>query len=88
MPTILVSHTQYVTTGAADIGIVAFSLALSPNMKKENGKFYLIPENAHQRLEQAVIITKQGKANDFAQTFLSFVKSDEAKRVLSYFGFK
>ena len=79
---------QFVTTGAADIGIVAYSLALSPNMKKENGKFYLIPENAHQRLEQAVVITKQGKANDFAQTFLSFVKSNEAKQILSYFGFK
>ncbi|HMG89559.1 MAG TPA: molybdate ABC transporter substrate-binding protein [Chryseolinea sp.] len=79
---------QFVTTGAADIGIVAYSLALSPNMKKENGKFYLIPEDAHQRLEQAVVITKQGKANDFAQTFLSFVKSNEAKQVLSYFGFK
>jgi molybdate transport system substrate-binding protein len=79
---------QFVTTGAADIGIVAYSLALSPNMKRENGKFYLIPENAHQRLEQAVVITKQGKANDFAQTFLSFVKSKEAKQILSYFGFK
>ncbi|HEY5917735.1 MAG TPA: molybdate ABC transporter substrate-binding protein [Chryseolinea sp.] len=79
---------QFVTTGAADIGIVAYSLALSPNMKKENGKFYLIPENAHKRLEQAVIITKQGKANDFAQTFLSFVKSNEAKQILAYFGFK
>jgi molybdate transport system substrate-binding protein len=79
---------QFITTGAADIGIVAYSLALSPNMKKENGRFYLIPENAHKRLEQAVIITKQGKANDFAQTFLSFVKSNEAKQILSYFGFK
>jgi molybdate transport system substrate-binding protein len=79
---------QFVTTGAADIGIIAYSLALSPNMKKENGKFYLIPENAHQRLEQAVVVTKQGKANDFARTFLSFVKSSEAKQVLSYFGFK
>ena len=79
---------QFVTTGAADIGIVAYSIALSPNMKKENGKFHLIPENAHQRLEQAVVITKQGKANDFAQTFLSFVKSNEAEQVLSYFGFK
>ena len=79
---------QFVTTGAAEIGIVAYSLALSPNMKKENGKYYLIPENAHQRLEQAVVITKHGKGNDFAQTFLSFVKSDEAKRVLAHFGFK
>jgi molybdate transport system substrate-binding protein len=79
---------QFVTSGAADIGIVAYSLALSPNMKNQGGKFYLIPENAHQRLDQAAVITKRGKANDFAQTFLSFVKSNEAKQVLSYFGFK
>lgn len=79
---------QFVTTGAADIGIVAYSLALSPNMKKENGKYFLIPENSHQRLEQAVVVTKHGKGNDFAQTFLSFVKSDEAKLILSYYGFK
>jgi len=79
---------QFVTSGAADMGIVAYSLALSPNMKKENGKFYLIPENAHRRLEQGVVITKHGKGNDVAQTFLSFVKSNEAKTVLSHFGFK
>jgi molybdate transport system substrate-binding protein len=79
---------QFVTTGAADIGIVAYSLALSPNMKKEKGKFYLIPENAHQRLEQAAVITQHGKENALAQSFLSFVKSNEAKEVLSYFGFK
>jgi molybdate transport system substrate-binding protein len=79
---------QFVTTGAADIGIVAYSLALSPNMKKENGKFYMVPENAHQRLEQAVVVTKHGKGNDLAQTFLSFVESDEAKGALAYFGFK
>ena len=79
---------QFVTTGAADIGILAYSLSLSPNMKKEKGKFFLIPENSHQRLEQAVIITKHGKGNDFAQTFLSFVKSDDAKNILASFGFK
>ena len=79
---------QFVTSGAADIGIVAYSLVLSPNMKKENGKFYVVPENAHQRLEQAVVITKHGKGNDFAQTFLSFVKGDEAKEVFAHFGFK
>ena len=79
---------QFVTTGAADIGIIAYSLALSPNMTKEKGKYFLIPENAHQRLEQAVVITKHGKGNTFAQTFLSFVRSDEAKQILAHFGFK
>lgn len=79
---------QFLTTGAADIGIIAYSLALSPNMKNEKGKFFLIPENSHKRLEQAVIITKHGKGNNFAQTFLSFVKNDDAKNIFSYYGFK
>jgi len=79
---------QFITTGAADIGIVAYSLALSPNMQREGGKYYLIPENTHNRLEQAVVITQHAKGNDLAQTFLTFVKSDEAKKVLGHFGFK
>jgi len=79
---------QFVTTGAADIGIVAYSLALSPNMLKENGKYFLIPENAHKRLEQTVVITQHAKGNALAQTFLTFVKSDDAKKVLAHYGFK
>lgn len=79
---------QFITSGAADIGVVAYSLALSPNMKKENGKYYVIPEESHQRLEQAVVLTKHAKGNEFAQSFFSFVKSDEAKQVLGHFGFK
>src|SRR6478609_11073099 len=51
---------QFITTGAADIGIVALSLAVSPNMKKEGGKYYLIPETSHNRLEQGAVITRHG----------------------------
>ncbi len=35
---------QFASTGAADVGIIALSLALSPNMKKERGEFFVIPE--------------------------------------------
>ena len=78
---------QFVTTGAADIGIVALSLAVSPNMKKENGKYFLIPENSHKPLEQGVVIMHHANGNDYAKIFLEFVKSDTADAILSHFGF-
>ncbi|MEO7991879.1 MAG: molybdate ABC transporter substrate-binding protein [Chryseolinea sp.] len=78
---------QFVTTGAADIGIVALSLALSPNMKNEGGKYYLIPESSHNALEQGAIITKNGKGNDMAKAFIEFMKSETSNSILVYFGF-
>jgi molybdate transport system substrate-binding protein len=78
---------QFVTTGAADIGIVALSLALSPNMKKENGKYFLIPENSHQSLVQGVVIMRHAEGNDLAKDFLEFVKSETSAAILQHFGF-
>ncbi len=78
---------QFVTTGAADIGIVALSLALSPNMKKENGKYFLIPENSHQSLVQGVVLMRHAEGNDLAKDFLEFVKNEKATAILHHFGF-
>src|SRR5690349_5099934 len=78
---------QFITTGAADIGIVALSLAVSPTMKKEGGKYYLIPETSHNRLEQGAVVTKHGKENEVANAFMEFVKSNTATAILSYFEF-
>lgn len=78
---------QFITTGAADIGIVALSLAVSPAMKKEGGKYYLIPETSHSPLEQGAVITRHGKENDLANAFMEFIKSNTANTILSHFGF-
>ena len=78
---------QFVTTGAADMGIVALSLAVSPAMKKEGGKYYLIPETSHNRLEQGTVITRHGKGNDLANAFMEFIKSSTAHTILNHFGF-
>jgi molybdate transport system substrate-binding protein len=78
---------QFVTTGVADIGIIALSLALSPNMKKESGKYFLIPELAHKQLLQGMVLMQRAKGNDLAISFQQFVKSDAVKEILRYFGF-
>lgn len=78
---------QFVTSGAADAGIIALSLALSPNMKRENGGYFIIPEGSHQPLEHGVVITLHGAGNDFAKAFVDFVKGRQAVAILLHFGF-
>ena len=78
---------QFVTTGAADIGIVALSLAVSPTMKNEGGKYYIIPEQSHTPLEQAYALLKHANANPTATKFYDFVSSPVAINILKYYGF-
>ena len=78
---------QFVTTGAADAGIIAYSLALSPTMKKLNGHYYVIPENAHKPLEQGFVILKKAEQNPVAVAFKDFMMGTEATKILGYFGF-
>ncbi len=79
---------QFVSTGAADIGIIALSLALSPNMKNDTGKYFLIPEASHEPLIQAAVITAHGKGNNLTASFFKYIGSDEAIGILEHFGFK
>lgn len=78
---------QFISTGAADIGIIALSLALSPNMKRESGKYFLIPESSHQPLIQGAMITVSGRDKKLALDFFAYIKSDSAKAILKHFGF-
>jgi molybdate transport system substrate-binding protein len=78
---------QFVTFGAADIGITALSLALSPAMKKEGGKYYIIPEKSHKPLEQGCVILKHAKENSTATKFYDFISSSTAIDILTYYGY-
>ena len=78
---------QFVTFGAADIGITALSLALSPAMKKEKGKYFIIPENSHKPLEQGCVILKHAKENTTALKLYEFISSEQAISILTYYGY-
>ncbi len=79
---------QFVQLGAADIGIVALSLALSPNMKKSGGNYYIIPEESHLPLKQGYVILKQGQNKPLATQFYDFMASEKAISILTHFGFE
>jgi len=78
---------QFVAFGAADIGIIALSDVLSPAMKKERGKYYVIPQESHAPLEQGCVILKHGKGNATALKFYDYISSDKAKAILKYYGY-
>lgn len=78
---------QFVTAGAADIGIIALSLALSPTMKAMNGHHWIVPEVAHKPLSQGFVMLKHGERNSSANAFKDFIKTSQASDILTYFGF-
>ena len=77
---------QFVATGAADIGIIALSLALSPSLQAK-GRYFLIPANSHAPLEQGYVVLKRAQANRAAFAFTTFVAMPQAQTVLKTFGF-
>jgi molybdate transport system substrate-binding protein len=77
---------QYVQSGNAQVGIIALSLALGPELAKQ-GSYALIPDKLHQPLEQGFIITKRAADNSLAQAFARFVAGKEARTIMTRYGF-
>jgi len=78
---------EFARSGAADLGIIALSLALSPALTADGGKYWLIPETSHQPLRQGFILLQHAKDNAGAEKFASFMRSAKAMAILQYFGF-
>ncbi|MEX2514015.1 MAG: molybdate ABC transporter substrate-binding protein [Cyclobacteriaceae bacterium] len=78
---------QFVSTGAADLGIIALSLAMSPTMQRFQKSYYVIPENSHNALVQGAVITSFGAQSKAAASFMAFLKTETAKRIFQHFGF-
>lgn len=75
---------QFATSGGADGGIFAYSLALSPAVGRL-GRYVLIPESMHQPLRQRMVLLKG--AGKTAEAFFAFVKGAEARRIFDRYGF-
>jgi molybdate transport system substrate-binding protein len=77
---------SFVVSGSADVGIVALSLALSPNMK-DKGRYVEVPTEAYPPIEQACVILRSSKNGGIARQFLSFFKTPAIATVLKGYGF-
>ena len=77
---------KFVESGAADVGIIALSLALAPTMKTA-GRYWEVPSEAHPVIEQGAVILKQSKNQDLAKQFLEFIKGPEGVEIMRRYGF-
>lgn len=75
---------QFATSGSAQGGIIAYSLALAPSLAKL-GSFDLIPENWHQPLRQRMVLLKA--APPAARAFYDYLASPAAQEIMVRYGF-
>lgn len=77
---------QFVQTGAADVGLIALSLALSPAMA-DKGRFWKVPQDMYPPLIQGGIIMKSAKSPKAAHVYRTFLISEAGQAILKKYGF-
>ncbi len=75
---------QFASSGAAQVGVIALSLALRPEMK---GSYARVPDSAFDPLLQSFVLTKRGAANNLARDFAHYAQSAPARAILAQYGF-
>ncbi len=86
----IVQTAQFVQIGAADIGFIALSLAVS-NKLKNIGNYYLLSEKCHSPILQGYAVLKNASKNkeklETALRFYKFIQAKKAKEILKKYGF-
>ena len=77
---------QFVLTGNAEVGLIALSLALSPEMSSK-GKYFLIDQKSYSQLDQSYVILKQAENNKEVSNFVKFLETEKAHNIFSKYGF-
>jgi molybdate transport system substrate-binding protein len=84
----IVQAAQFVYSGNAEVGIIALSVVLSPELVKKGG-YSMIPDSLHQPLKQGFVITAFGKENNFtsAKDFVQFLTTPKSRDIMEKYGF-
>lgn len=75
---------QFALSGNAQGGIIAYSLALAPEVRSQ-GQFALIPHDWHEPLLQRMALLRN--AGPVATEFYTFMKSPRAREIMKKYGF-
>jgi molybdate transport system substrate-binding protein len=74
---------QFVRSGSADAGIVALSVANTPDLQRT-----VIDRELHEPLDQVAVVLARTKHAEAAQSFIDFVNGSAGRAVLRQFGFE
>ena len=80
--------TQFVDSGAADIGFIAKSIVLAPEMAGK-GKWVEVPKGNYTPIAQAVVVLKHGAEtqSETARSFVDFMFTPKAKAIFAKYGY-
>ena len=76
--------TQFVTSGAAQAGVTALSLALAPEIATQS-RHWLIPAALHAPLRQRMVLLKSAQPG--AKALQDYLQSPPAREILAKYGF-
>jgi molybdate transport system substrate-binding protein len=76
---------QFVESGAADIGLIAIALAMSPTLKKE-GRYKPLDHKLYSAMIQSGIVLNRSQVQKQAKRFRDFVLSPKGQEILNRFG--
>ena len=74
-------------TGAADIGLIALSLAIPPQMSRE-GRYVAVAPSSYPMIRQAAVLVAKSQHKAEAARFLEYMKQPQSIAVLAKYGFK
>ena len=77
---------QFVSSGNADIGFVALSTVLAPEMIGK-GNYYVLTSQEASPIEQGGVILKSGN-QDYTSKFYSYITSEIAKPIWAKYGYE
>ena len=75
---------QFATSGSTQGGIIAYSLALAPNVSRL-GRYALIPQDWHEPLRQRMVLLKT--ASPALHEFYAYLQGTQAREIMRQFGF-
>ena len=80
--------TQFVDSGAADIGFIAKSIVISPEMAGK-GKWVEVPKASYAPIAQAVVVLKHGAETqaETARKFVDFLFTPKARTLFEKYGY-
>lgn len=81
--------TQYIETGAADLGFTALSVVLSPEMKNK-GSWVLLDSTSYEPIDQAAVLLRHSDTSpkkEKSRQFYDFLFSDKAKAIFRQYGY-
>jgi molybdate transport system substrate-binding protein len=78
---------QFVSTGAADLGFVAFSQVIRDG-RIGSGSGWIVPANLHDPIRQDAVLLARARSNAAARAFHDFLRGEAARSIIRSFGYE